>query len=481
MGGLWGLLDSAATAVLNFRRPWAKELAAQSPDADQSFIVGKARAFGSDAPQEGETVSIPFGVFTKHAAAIGGSGCGKSTITHRLRDAFVRAGINCIDIDYRGDGTDRALVRSFAAGIPPERVTLIDLRDRDRVVPLNFLGFGAGDSQNRAAIVYSALKDQAPSWGVRLGADLRASLIALAESQGSLLDLASLLAPEGTRMRQALLSRTSDGYVVEFLTTFEALKPEEQRSRAAAVTNKLDDYLHHPVLRTSLGLPGAPNIRQIMDEAGHLTLVGLGADRNSHAGLVGRMLVSAIQRAAMARVDIPESKRTDCRLIVDESQNILGEESCQILAEGRRFRLGLVLCSQFAGQLPAELRASVKVNCATQFYFHTSASEASDISSEIVSSLTREEIRKTMLAAPVGAAVVVRRGEPAAFVTTLDSPDPHVDADSLAEFKRQIKSRTTIPWADAQRIVASRGSAGQKIEEEVSFYDVRKPFRKRQA
>ena len=157
MPGLWEWIDSVASALLNFRRP---NLGSQGPsilEPKGQFILGASRPFGREAPEEGELVTVPLASFSKHFAMFGSSGCGKSTATHRVRDKFIEEGINCIDIDYRGDGFDRAVLRLVAQGIPPERVTLIDLRDRERVVPLNFLGYGAGDAQSKASVVYQAL------------------------------------------------------------------------------------------------------------------------------------------------------------------------------------------------------------------------------------------------------------------------------------------------------------------------------------
>jgi hypothetical protein len=476
MHGLRDWVDSLLVGLFNVRglRRETDTMPQVGPD---DFLIGVARPFGTDGPAEGEMVSVPLSVFTKHGASFGASGSGKTTITHRLRDAFVAASINIIDIDFRGDGFDRALKRLVAAEVPSERLTLIDLRDRDRITPLNLLGKGPGDPHTRAAVVFEALRAQAPSWGVQLGSDLRALLVALAEDGGSLLDVAPALAPEGANVRQALLHAITDEYARDFLTTYDTLPPDIQRNRAAAVTNKLDEFLYHPALRLALGAASAPDLGQMMDEPGHITLVALGADRNPQAALVGRMLVGAVQRAAMARVDIREAGRNPVRLLVDEAQNLLSEESCQILAEGRRFKLGIWACAQFSGQLLPELRASVKVNCATQLYFQTSAAEASDIAGEVVSSLTKDEVRETLLAAPVGAALAIRRGEPAAFVTTPDSPDPDVEPEPVAAVRQAALERTTIPWADAKQAQRALASLSQS-QPEVLTHE-RKPFKRR--
>jgi DNA helicase HerA-like ATPase len=419
-------------------------------------------------------VSLPLGAFGRHALLLGASGSGKTTLAHRIREALIEAGVSVVEIDFRGDGFDRALLRAVASGFPEERLRAIDLRERGRVFPMNFLGHGAGDPHSRASVVYGALRENAESWGVQLGPDLRAALVALAEMRGSLLDVPPLLAPEGGAFRQELVGQVRDAYASEFLISYDALAPDVQRTRGAAVANKLDEYLHHPALRLALGASGAPDLRSMMDEPGTLTLIALGADRMPQARLVGRMVVSAIQRSAMARVDVPEARRNPVRLIVDEAQNVLGEETCEILAEGRRFRLGILAATQFAGNFPPRLRSALRVNASVQFYFQTSADEAADLSREIVSSLSREEVRRTLLTAPVGTAVLVRRGEPAALVRTDDSADPVVDEQVVADVKAVAMEKGGVPAAQAEGEISeswrARSTAQATPQIEVRHY-----------
>jgi len=467
MPGLWDLLDSAATGLLNLRCP-PKDRGANGPlPSSQEFLLGTARPFGAESPEEGSSVTIPMSALSRHFGIYGASGCGKSTLLRRLRDALISHGINLIAIDYRGDGFDNDLLGLVAAEIPPDRATLIDLRRREYVTPLNFLGYGPGDMHSRAAVVYGALKDLAASWGVQLGQDIRASLIALAEIRGSLLDVSAVLSPDDSSMRNDLLDRVTDDYARQFLESYNGLTPELQRSRSAACLNKLDEFLCDPYLRLAFALSGAPDMKTIMDKKGHVTLCALGADRNPQAGLVGRMMTGAVQRSALARVDIPESSRVPCMLLVDEAQNLLNEDSLEILAEGRRFQLGLGLSTQFAGGLSPALRASAKVNCATQLYFQTSASEASEISGEVVSSLSKDEIKRKLLSAPVGSAITIRRGVPAAFVTTPDSPNPKVDGERVEAFRSAATARTTVSVADARTTSSSRKPCAKPAKEEV--------------
>lgn len=454
--GLIGLLE----AIAFFAMGRGKARVPAPPGVEEAvvsgFLVGSSLSFGEDSPAEGAAIRLPMEVLTKHAVLTGASGSGKSTTMHRLRDGFVDDGITVVDVDYRGDGLDRALRRLVAAGIDEDLIDVIDLRRGDVAYPMNFLGYGPGDVHSRAAIVYEALRETADSWGVQLGPDLKGALTALAEVRGSLLDVGPLLSPEGAGFRAELAAKVADEFASDFLAAYGRLPEDAQRQRVAAVANKISPFVDHPALRASLGLPGVPDLAGMLDAPGRITLVALGADRQPNARLIGRMLLAAIQRHAMARVDVPEAARNPVRLMVDEFQNVFCEEMATVLAEGRRFRLGLIAALQFTGQIPGELRAALRTNASVQLYFHTSALEASEISGEIVSSLPRDEIRKALLTAHVGTAILVRRGQPAALVKTPDSPDPKVDPKELERVREAAVRRASVPRAEADRFLRER-------------------------
>ncbi|MGV3615174.1 MAG: type IV secretory system conjugative DNA transfer family protein [Fimbriimonas sp.] len=454
--GLLGLLEAIAFLALGRGERRDSTPPTAEKGAEPGFLVGVSLPFGEESPEAGNVIRVPMPALTKHAAITGASGSGKSTAMHRLRDALVTDGIAVVDVDYRGDGLDRALQRLVAARVDSDRIAVIDLRRGDVSYPMNFLGHGPGDAHARAAIVYEALRETADSWGVQLGPDLMGALTALAEVRGSLLDVEPLLSPEGAAFRTEVAAKVTDEFASDFLAAYGRLPEDVQRQRLAAVSNKISPFVDHPALRASLGLPGVPDLAAMMDDPGRVTLVALGADRQPNARLIGRMLLAAIQRHAMARVDVPEADRNRVMLMVDEFQNVYCQEMAVLLAEGRRFRVGLIAALQFSGQIPAELRAALRTNTATQLYFHTSALEAAEISGEIVSSLPRDEIRKTLLTAPVGTAILVRRGQPAVLVKTPDSPDPKVDAKELERVREEAVRRVSVPRAEADLFLRER-------------------------
>ena len=76
---------------------------------------------------------------------------------------------------------------------------------------------------------------------------------------------------------------------------------------------------------------------------------GVLGDINS--SLIGLILVSKIQMAAMKRQQMPASERKDFFLYIDEFQNYVTDSIESILSEARKYRLGLIIAHQYLGQL----------------------------------------------------------------------------------------------------------------------------------
>lgn len=67
-----------------------------------------------------------------------------------------------------------------------------------------------------------------------------------------------------------------------------------------------------------------------------------------NSALLGSMLISKIQIAAMQRVNLPEDQRVPTYLYVDEFQNFVGDSGgaqsfAEILSEARKYKLGLTV------------------------------------------------------------------------------------------------------------------------------------------
>lgn len=86
--------------------------------------------------------------------------------------------------------------------------------------------------------------------------------------------------------------------------------------------------------------------------------------------------------------DIPESKRRDFYLFVDEFQNFATESFANILSEARKYRLSLTVANQYLRQLDPEGKSTVKAaifgNVGTIVIFRVGAEDAEFLEKEFL-------------------------------------------------------------------------------------------------
>lgn len=128
------------------------------------------------------------------------------------------------------------------------------------------------------------------------------------------------------------------------------------------------------------------DFRKIMDE-GKILMVNLGKGRfgETVSSLLASQIVSHFKAAAMNRANQPESERRDFFLYVDEFHNLPRENFGELLSEARKYRLGLILATQYADQLKgptgqgADLLPAVLGNVGTIVIFRLGIQDAEKI------------------------------------------------------------------------------------------------------
>ena len=106
-------------------------------------------------------------------------------------------------------------------------------------------------------------------------------------------------------------------------------------------------------IRAIVSQPGRSlDLRDVMDR-GQVLIVNLSKGRlgEDNSMLLGALLVTSIQQAAMTRADVPEIERRDFSLYVDEFQNFTTGSFASVLSEARKYRLSLIVAHQYLTQL----------------------------------------------------------------------------------------------------------------------------------
>jgi len=429
-GGLAGLIElggGLAVKLLRPHLPGERPLVSKAGD----FVVGKI--IRPPALPHEPPLTLAEAERRKHLYLIGATGCGKTNLLLRLIDQELASHRSICVIDLRGDLVDRILHRLASTLEPADlqgRLCLIDLRNEDYAIPLNPLT-GSGDDYMRALQLMEVVERNAESWGVQLEETLRNSLIALAQSGWSLLEIEPLLTHQA--FRKQVMARVQDPYVRAFFQRYDRLFKDKQLVWALAVLNKVTALISVPALRCLFGSRTGLDWQQLLnDQPEQIILIALAVDRFHEAShLVGGLCVASIQNAVMARANIPEAERLPTTLIVDEFETMASEAFESIIAEGRRFGLSLVLAHQNLAQLDRKLREVVRNNVHVQLYFQTGALDASDLATEIISAQTREQNRLALISQGVGQAYVVRRGLPSVQVATALAADPDAPTDKV--------------------------------------------------
>lgn len=331
---------------------------------------------------------IPFGIKTddrrRHMYVIGKTGMGKSTLLENMIIQDIRAGRGLAVVDPHGD-----LVEKVIKYVPSYRVNdIVYLNPADVDFPIAFNILESVDPTHRHLVASGLIavfkKMWIDSWGPRLEHILRNTILALIEYPGStLLGVTRMLVDKVYRKK--VVDHLSDPIVKAFWRDEFASFNEKFRSEAVSpIQNKIGQFLSSSIIRNIVGQPKSTiDMREIMD-SGKILLLNLAKGRigEDNAGLLGAMMITKIQLAAMSRIDIPEAERRDFFLYVDEFQNFATESFASILSEARKYRLDLIIAHQYIEQLDEKVQAAVFGNVGTIICFRVGAGDSEFLAKE---------------------------------------------------------------------------------------------------
>ncbi|MEQ9617738.1 MAG: type IV secretion system DNA-binding domain-containing protein [Deltaproteobacteria bacterium] len=320
-----------------------------------------------------------------HLYVIGKTGTGKSTLIKNLIIQDLQKGDGLALQDPHGD-----LVETIVSLVPEERtedVIYINPSDRRNSIGFNVLE-GVNSTEGRYLIASGLVsifkKLWADSWGQRTEHILRNLILTLAEYPGAtLLDLNKLLVD--ARFRKTVLLYVKDEKVKEFWGKEFDKWPLRFRAEAIApIQNKAGAFLSSPFIRDIIGKKKSSfNMRELMD-TGKVLLVNLAKGRigEDTSMLLGSLFVIKIYLTALSRTDIPEEKRQDFYLYLDELQSFAAGSYADMLPEARKYRLCLNLVHQYIDQIDKKTVSAILGNVGTIISFRVSARDAEYLEKE---------------------------------------------------------------------------------------------------
>ncbi len=321
----------------------------------------------------------------RHVYIIGKTGMGKTELLKNMVVQDILNGKGIGFIDPHGEASEELL-----RFIPEERIKdIVYFNPSDIENPIAFNIMEDVSAEYRHLIaggLMGVFKKIWPDvWSSRMEYILNNSILALLEIPGStLLGVNRLLSD--SEWRDGIVAQLKDPIVKAFwLKEFARYTQRYEVEATAAIQNKIGQFISAPLIRNIIGQEKSTiDMRKIMDD-GKILIMNLSKGKigEDSSRLLGALLVTKLQLAAMSRVDTLEQERKDFVLYIDEFQNFSTDSFANILSEARKYRLSLVLAHQYIAQMEEKVRDAVFGNVGTMIIFRIGADDAEFLEKEL--------------------------------------------------------------------------------------------------
>jgi len=324
----------------------------------------------------------------QHMYIIGKTGVGKTALLKNMALQDIKAGKGIGIVDPHGEFVEEVLDK-----IPSNRindVVYFNPADMEHPVGFNILQVPDPDYKHLIASDLMGIftKIWANVWSARMEYILNNCVLALLDTPNTtLLGILRILVDKD--YRQQVIDNVKDPVVRSFwINEYASWRDQFRNEAIAPIQNKVGQFLSTSLIRNIVGQTKSTiNIPEIMN-TNKILLVNVAKGRigEDNSALLGAMIITKVQLAAMERVRIPEEERKDFYFYVDEFQNFATESFASILSEARKYRLNLIIAHQYVGQLVTEattkVRDAVFGNVGTLVTFRIGATDAEFLEKE---------------------------------------------------------------------------------------------------
>ena len=318
----------------------------------------------------------------QHMYVIGKTGVGKTGFLKNMALQDINNGQGLAIIDPHGE-----FVEEILDSVPPHRINdVVYFNPADMNFPVSFNIMDVPDPRYKHLIASGLIgiftKIWANVWSARMEYILANCILALLDTPGTtLLGIPRMLVDRD--YRQKIINNLKDPVVKSFwVNEYEEWESRYRNEAIAPVQNKVGQFLNVSFVRNIVGqAKNTIDIDEIMNNQKILLVnVSKGRIGEDNAAILGAMIITKIQLSAMERVRIPEDKRKDFYMYVDEFQNFATDSFVNILSEARKYRLDLIIAHQYVGQLVTDtstaVRDAVFGNVGTMVSFRVGATDA---------------------------------------------------------------------------------------------------------
>ena len=319
----------------------------------------------------------------RHTYIIGATGTGKTTMLLQMIYQDILNGKGLAVVDPHGDLTERLL-----GVIPKKRVKDIvyfNPYDINYPIGLNILELSKTDSEverhrekdlivSSLVSIFHKLYPERYS-GPRMEHILRNTVLTALELDNPTLFTVYKLLTDSSFRKQSVWQLKDDVLKEFWKNEFEKQGSYQKAEQISPITNKLGRFLTTTITRRILIQEKSKlNFDEIMNKRKilicDLSKGKIGEDTSS---FLGSLIIAKLQLSALKRIHIPEDKRTDFFLYIDEFQNFATITFAQILSEARKYKLNTILAHQTISQIEDQnLLKIILANVATVISFRTS-------------------------------------------------------------------------------------------------------------
>lgn len=318
-----------------------------------------------------------------HIYAIGKTGVGKTTLLLNMAIDDVYKGYGVCLLEPHGDACLKLL-----QAIPEHRkqdVIYFDATNPAYRTGLNPLHEVPPEQRHLVAseLVLAFKKIWQDNWGPRLEYILRYCILTLLEyPTATLLDITPLLLDQ--QYRNLILQFTDNISILSFWhNEFDKYPPSLRADSIMPILNKAGVFNSNAVLRDIVGQEQGIDIQEIMN-TGKVLVCNLakGIIGEDVSQILGSLITTAIQTAAMRRANIVEERRKPFMVFIDECHSFITNSFSTMLSEIRKYKVGLFLTHQYLEQLPEDMRSGILGNVGTIICFRLSPADGKVMAEE---------------------------------------------------------------------------------------------------
>lgn len=422
--------------------------------------------------------NAPFGLLrddrARHLYVVGKSGTGKSKLLELLIATDIKDGKGVCVMDPHGDLVD-AVIRH----VPKERTKdVVYFNPMDTEYPIAFNPMEAVQPELKLRVTIGFIeifkKLFGANWTPRLEHVLRQTTLALLDSKGTtVFSILKMLSDKN--YRQTIVSRIEDSVVKNFwVNEFAAWSEKFDNEAITPLLNKVGQLVSTNLIRNIIGQPfNTFNIRAVMDNR-KIMLVKLnkGLLGEENAALLGAMMITKIQQAALERADTPEEERHPFYLYCDEFQYFATDTFAEILSEARKYRLALTVAHQYMGQLIDKVRTTIFGNVGTIISFRVGAEDAGVLAQEFTPVFSPRDIINLAVREFYIKMSVHGETRDAFSGRSIDCPTPTIAESHAKEIIDHSREKFSRPKKDVEELLRKWDESGGDISQEAWYSGV---------